>query len=62
MWHDDRREQVSFIPKQFATQGRRLRLHDEEGWSVAEVWGDRPAADVLAHERDYMKHRQATDA
>lgn len=54
--------QMSCIPERFAVAGKFLKLHDDNGWEVREVYG--PEMDeAIANERsrDYTKQRDASD-
>ena len=54
--------QVSWIPEQFATEGRIVRLLEDDGWRVDSVGESRKSDDfVRAHERDHAGHRARTD-
>ena len=60
--------QVSFIPSQFAQEGRYLKLKNrsngswEDGWRVAKAYPPLISADIVVErERDYANHRKATD-
>jgi hypothetical protein len=54
--------EIVWIPEQFATQGKYVRIGDVDGWNVRDVSKQRVAGDYLqARERDYLNHRKATD-
>ena len=59
----DNLEHVAWIPAKHARKGKVVTLKTYEGgpWEVMEVWGSRPTDDVMAHERDYLKQRAASD-
>ena len=53
---------VAWIPEEFATNGRYLRVHDDDGWQVVEVSAVRQSGEYLQdHERDHVGHRSRTD-
>lgn len=56
--------QVSFIPSEFAQEGRVIDLKEagfwSEGWVVDKVWGTRPADEIAARSRDHLNHSKAT--
>ena len=55
-------EHIAWIPAKLARKGKVVTLKTYEGdWEVVEVWGSRPTDDVVAHERDYLKQRAASD-
>ncbi len=59
-------KQTSWIPSEFATEGRIVDLKDRrgfwsEGWRVAKVYSSMPAAVIAERERDFTSHRRATD-
>ena len=59
-------EQVTWLPTKFARKGKFVKLKSDDGtwqdgWEVVEVWGTRPSEEVLEHERDYLKQREASD-
>jgi len=57
--------QVSWIESRFASEGRAVDLKEggewSRGWKVAHVGSTQDASVVQARERDFAKHRQATD-
>jgi hypothetical protein len=54
--------QIAFIPEQFAKVGKYLRINDENGWKVVEVFKLRLSEDYLMEvEREYLHHRKVTD-
>jgi len=45
---------VAWIPEKFAVRGKVIRFKDsQELWTIAEVWGKRTYAWLLANEREY---------
>ena len=58
---------VSWIPSSIAKVGTRVRLKSSnkeewsDPWMVMEVWRTLPYTKLLAHERDYMHQREASD-
>jgi hypothetical protein len=46
---------TSWIPERFATQGKYLRLGDDDGWKVIAVHASEPEERVKARERDYKR-------
>ena len=58
--------QVSWIPSEFAQEGRYLKLKEngvwENGWQVVEAYpGVMDSIVIQARERDFKSHRKATD-
>lgn len=56
---------TAWIPESFAHKGKFLKLKMENewqnGWQVKEVYARASASEVLAHERDYLVQREASD-
>ncbi len=57
---------TSWIPEPFCVVNKVLKLKNEagewtNGWVVLEASDPKPAEWVEGHERDYKKHRKATD-
>lgn len=50
-----------WIPTEFAHVGRRLRIKDENGWTVAERGVTRSAESLAEYERDHLHQREASD-
>lgn len=64
--HGDGSTQVSWIPSEFATEGRYLKLKEngvwKDGWEVVKAYPGVMDSDVIqARERDFKSHRKATD-
>lgn len=68
--HNERMITVSWIPTKYAVVGRRVELaqgdrRSDQTWSpewvVDSVGNTYPSKIMLARERDYLKHRKATD-
>ena len=53
--------QTSWIPKKFAKKGKFIKLKDDDGWEVVEVYATMLTKDVQKNERNYTHHRKATD-
>lgn len=57
--------QVSWIESEFASEGRSVDLKEDgewsRGWKVVHVGSTQDAKVVQARERDFARHRQATD-
>jgi len=44
---------VTWLPDKFAKKGKLLRLKDDDGWVVQEVWATESEANVKARERTF---------
>jgi len=60
------REQVSYIPEEYAIQDNSVKLRDDagvwvDGWCVESVGAKVDASYVETHERDYLSQRKASD-
>ena len=53
--------QTSWIPGKFAHIGKFVKLKDEDGWKVCEVFSTESEEYLLKHERDYKTQRLASD-
>jgi len=53
--------QTTWIPKEFAKKGKFVKLKDDDGWEVVEVYSSMLTKDVQKNERNYTHHRKATD-
>lgn len=54
--------QVAWIPEEFATVGKYLKIKEQDGWRVEEVGSHRQSEDYIQdHERDFLGHRKRTD-
>lgn len=58
--------QTSWIPSTHAQRGRTIDLKEDGGWSrgwlVVEAWDPpMPSKVIVERERDFARHRQATD-
>jgi hypothetical protein len=53
--------QYSWIPEKFAKKGKILRILDENGWVVKEVYTIKSEKEVKGNERDWKKWRSVTD-
>jgi hypothetical protein len=49
------RYMVSWLPEKFAKKGKVLRLHDDDGWIVMDVWGTDTEENVKARERVHIR-------
>lgn len=64
---DGARLLVTWLPSKFAKRGMFLNMKHkvtgewENGWEVLETWATKPSKWILERERDWMKHREATD-
>lgn len=55
-------ERTSWIPEKFAIVGKYLKLDEDDGWKVIEVYTfAREVEEVVARSRDYKKTRTASD-
>jgi len=56
---------VSWIPETYAKKGSPVSLKEDgvwdKGWIVTQTFGRRRSEDCEAHERDYMRQREASD-
>lgn len=64
--NDDESRHTAWIPSEYAQIGQAVQIERipgkwEDGYVVAEVFGTRTAEQIEAHERDYLKQRQASD-
>lgn len=57
--------QMSWIPAQFAQEGRVVRLKENgawtDGWVVIKTYSTRPSDEVADYERDFKNMRKMTD-
>jgi hypothetical protein len=53
--------QIAYIPSKFAQVGRMLKLKDENGWVVQDVYSKYSENKVMADSRDYKETRKASD-
>jgi len=54
--------QISWLPERFAKTGKFLKLKEDDGWEVKEVYGpELDEAIVNERSRDYRKQREASD-
>lgn len=53
--------QTAWIPEKFAKRGKYLRIKQDDGWLVEEVYGRQPEDWVISKSQDYKVHRDATD-
>ena len=47
--------QVTWIPSKFAKVGKVLRLKDDDGWVVTEIWKTEPEEYVKARNKDHAR-------
>ena len=47
-------QQIAWIPEQFATQGRYVRIRDNDGWRVQAVYGRLEKEYVEWKSRDHL--------
>lgn len=63
--HIDGRRDMSWIPEKYAVKGKDIGIKNGgvwgEGWHVAETYGKRDAASVLAMSEHYRHHREGSD-
>lgn len=55
------RERIAWIPDSWARRGTYIRLHDDDGWKVTDVYARMDAAFVQARSRDYRTQRTVSD-
>ena len=60
--HDDGGIDTSWLPSRYAVVGKRLRLHDEEGWEVTAVYATKPTEQAIVDSHGHTKQRQRSDA
>jgi hypothetical protein len=53
--------QYAWIPSEFAVLKKVLKIKNDNGWVVEEVYSSLAKEHVEIHERDYKKQRQASD-
>lgn len=46
---------ITWIPEKFAKKGKVIKLKDENGWIVKEVWGRDTEENVKARERVHLR-------
>ena len=51
----------AWLPAQYARVGKILKICDEDGWVVKEVFSSASESSVKAYERGYKKWRKVTD-
>ena len=49
------RYRYAWLPDRYAVQGKVLRIRDEDGWRVEEVYDAQSEEQVKARERDYAR-------
>lgn len=52
---------VAWIPEKFAKRGKWLKIKDEDGWQVIDIYGRAREDYVLTHSQDYKHQREASD-
>ena len=55
------RRAVVWIPEKFAVVGKIVKLIEEDGWEVFEVYNTRSSKEVNERSQDYKKTRKASD-
>lgn len=50
-----KRYRYAWLPDRYTVQGKYLRIRDEDGWLVEEVYSAEPEERVKARERDYQR-------
>lgn len=55
------RRSVVWVPEKYAVLGKVVKLIEEDGWEIIEVYNTRPSAEVNERSQDYKKTRKASD-
>ena len=54
--------QTAWIPKKFAVVGKYIRIKNDNGWEVKEVYDvEMPEVTITARSRDYLHTRDVSD-
>jgi hypothetical protein len=53
--------QVSWIPEKYAKIGNYLKLKDDDGWQVVEIYWKKDSKEVQKRSDDYRHQRKASD-
>ena len=54
-------EDISWIPEKYAEKGKFLRIKDDNGWEVIEVFSFMDEKELIPRSQDYKKTRIASD-
>jgi hypothetical protein len=53
--------EISWIPEKFAILNKVLRIEDEDGWIVRDVYGSSLLKNILRTQSSSRHHREVTD-
>lgn len=53
--------QVSWIPEKYTKLGKFLKLKEDNGWEVIEIFAKKNSKEVDKRSRDYKYQRKASD-